>query len=158
MIKKIFHLLCCILVGLLWSCILGAVFWQILRVFFHIDMLSIKTYSVMSDYWNNGGIFRGKDLLIFFIIFLYFPLCLYGWNKIRKYKFSNLIIVPLNWFFNRGLDNYHTPEVNIKNLKIEEKKSLEQVVGERLETEKKKLKRASTGDLRKEIIKRIEEK
>ena len=70
-----------------------------------------------------------------------------------------LITVPLNKIVNSGLDNYKAPDVNIKNLKIEEKKTLEQVVQERLEAEKKKNQSQNTAnsDFRKKIIEQIEE-
>ena len=70
-----------------------------------------------------------------------------------------LITVPLNKIVNSGLEGYKAPDVNIKNLKIEEKKTLEQVVQERLEVEKKKsqLQSAANSDFRKKIIEQIEE-
>ncbi len=70
-----------------------------------------------------------------------------------------LITVPLNKIANSGLNDYKAPDINIKNLKIEEKKTLEQVVQERLDAEKKKNQSTSAGssDFRKKIIEQIEE-
>ena len=66
---------------------------------------------------------------------------------------------PLNWLANRGLDKYSggMPEVNIKNLKIEEKKTLEQLVQERIELENKKNpQKTDSSEFRKESVEKIE--
>ncbi|MBQ8672211.1 MAG: hypothetical protein IJ525_06805 [Alphaproteobacteria bacterium] len=158
MLKKILHFVCVFVVGIIWSFLLGALLLQILKIGFRMDFLSVKTYRGIVAFWNSGGVFKGKELLIFVIIFLYFPICVFGWHKINSYRFLRLITVPINWYLNRGLENYHAPDVNIKNLKLEEKKSLDQVVNERLEIEKKKQQSMMAGDLRKEIIKKLEKK
>ncbi|MBR3502556.1 MAG: hypothetical protein IKO06_06585 [Alphaproteobacteria bacterium] len=158
MLKKILHFVCVFVVGIIWSFLLGALLLQILKIGFRMDFLSVKTYRGIAAFWNSGGVFKGKELLIFVIIFLYFPICVFGWHKINSYRFLRLITVPINWYLNRGLENYHAPDVNIKNLKLEEKKSLDQVVNERLEIEKKKQQSMMAGDLRKEIVKKLEKK
>ena len=48
------------------------------------------------------------------------------------------------------------PDVNIKNLKIEEKKTIEQLVQERIELENKKNPKTDTAQFRKEIVEKIE--
>ena len=70
-----------------------------------------------------------------------------------------LITVPLNKIFNSGFENYRAPDINIKNLKVEEKKTLEQIIDERLEKEKKKnqSQQADSADFRKKIIEQIEQ-
>ena len=64
----------------------------------------------------------------------------------------------MNLIANRGLDKYSggMPEVNIKNLKIEEKKTLDQLVKERIELENKKNPLADAAEFRKEIVEKIE--
>ena len=72
----------------------------------------------------------------------------------------SLLTKPLNWLANLGSDKYKIKNVNIKNLKIEEKKTIEQVIQERLEEENKKNKQNSPGDagnFRKKIIEKIKE-
>ena len=70
----------------------------------------------------------------------------------------NLITKPVNWLANLGMDKYSggMPEVNIKNLKIEEKKTIEQLVQERIELENKKNPKTDTAQFRKEIVEKIE--
>lgn len=159
MIKKIFHYICATIFGTLWSVFLGFVFQQLFFFVYKINLLNPRTYEILSDFWYSGGILSGKDILMLFSLILYFPICFYGWYKLWHYKYMRLIIVPLNKIFNSGFDNYKAPDVNIKNLKVEEKKTLEQLVNERLEKEKKK-KQGQTGesqDFRKKIIEQIEQ-
>ncbi|MBR1601190.1 MAG: hypothetical protein IJ677_06375 [Alphaproteobacteria bacterium] len=159
MIKKFFHYVCVLIFGILWSSILGVVFQQLFFWVYNINLLNPQTYQIFADFWNSGGVLAGKDVLMILSLQLYLPICFYGWYKLYHYKFMRLITVPLNKIVNSGLDDYRAPDVNIKNLKIEEKKTLEQVVQERLEAEKKKSQtnKRDSADFRKKIIEQIEE-
>lgn len=159
MIKKIFHYICVLIAGILWSAFLALLFQQLFFLAYHINLLNPRTYKIFSAFWNGGGVLSGKDVMMLCSLLLYLPICFYGWYKIYHYKFMRLITVPLNKIVNSGLEGYKAPDVNIKNLKIEEKKTLEQVVQERLEAEKKKNQAQSiaNSDFRKKIIEQIEE-
>ncbi len=160
MIKKIFHFLCFIAAGAGWTALLGFIYKIGFAYFYHIDILSPQTYKIFSVYWNSGGVLRQKDLLMMLLMFLYFPLCFFGWYKFYYFKFTTLVTKPLNWLANLGSSKYQVKDVNIKNLKIEEKKSIDQIVQERLEKEKKKNEQNSSGnagDFRQKIIKKINE-
>lgn len=160
MIKKFFHFICFIAAGLGWSALLIFIYKIGFAYFYHIDILSPKTYKIFSVYWNSGGVLKQKDLLMIFLMLLYIPLCFFGWYKFYYFKFMNLITKPLNWLVNIGSNKYQVKDVNIKNLKVEEKKSIEQIVQERLDQEKKKNEQASVGDagdFRKKIIEKINE-
>ena len=89
------------------------------------------------------------------LLIAYVPLCLLIFYRLNKYKFINLLIKPFEWWQNRTLRNYREVSVNIKNLKVEDKKTIEQVVQERLEKEKKKVKQPNKDELRKNIIEKI---
>lgn len=155
MIKKIFHIFCVLIFGSL----LCALLWLLYAIFFllvyKIDLLSVETFSRISRFWNSGGILNARDTLMMIVLFSYFPLCLFIFYKMSKYQFLRLITVPFNWWQDRTLRNYREVSVNIKNLKIEDKKTIEQVVQERLEKEKKKIKQPDKDGLRKNIIEKI---
>lgn len=159
MVKKIFHYICVVIAGGLWSLLLGLMFQQLFYGVYNINLLNPRTYHIFSAFWNNGGVLHGKDILMLGSLLLYLPLCIYGWKKISHYQFMRLITVPLNKIANAGLDNYQAPDINIKNLKIEEKKTLEQLVKERLDKENKKNQKQNqeSSDFRKKIIEQIEE-
>lgn len=157
-IKKWMHCICVLVAGVLWSALLALIFQQSFLLLSNINLFAPKTYKMFVAYWNNGGVLHAKELLMLFSLLLYLPLCGFGWYKLYKYKFMQLLTVPLNWLVNRGIDDYQAPDVNIKNLKLEEKKTLDQIVKERLEAEKKKNQTAApTGDIRKKIVEQIEE-
>ena len=71
-----------------------------------------------------------------------------------------LLTVPLNWLANLGSDKLKVKNVNIKNLVVEEKKTIDQLVQERLDKERKKQqnseKNSSSEDFRKRIIEKID--
>ena len=157
MIKTVLHYVCFVIAGILWIIFLALILKLAMLIFFKIDPFSPATYSGIINFWNNGGVLTGKDVLMFLICLLCLPLCFYGIRKLYKYQYIRLITTPLNKIMNHGLNDYVAPEVNIKNLKIEEKKTLEQAVQERLAEEKKKNKQAANaGEFRKNIIEKIE--
>jgi len=142
----------------LWIVLLAFIFQIVMLLLFKIDPLAIGTYKGLSEYWNRGGVLKGKDIVMLLTIFAYLPLCAYGCYKLYHYKYMRLLTVPLNKILNSGYDDYVAPDVNIKNLKIEEKKTLEQIVQERLEQEKKKNQsEGNPADFRKKIIEQINE-
>lgn len=158
MIKKSLHFICFAVGSILWSVLLGLLYQQLFVMILKINILAPRTYSMLIDFWNGGGVLKGKDLTLILAVLSYFPLCFYGVYRLYHYKFMKLIIGPLTWFSNLGLGKYQNgaPIVNIKNLKIEEKKTIEQIVQERIEQEKKKNPQTGTTDFRKKIIERIE--
>ena len=158
MIKKFFHYLCVVIAGVLWTSALALLLRIIFITLCDIDVLSPHTYVGVRKFWNSGGVLRGKDLLMLLCVVLFFPLCGYGWYKIYHYKFIRLLTVPLKWLSEIGVRNYQAPDINIKNLKVEEKKSIEQIVQERLDQERKKNENNNSAtDFRREIIKKLEE-
>ena len=157
MIKKLFHIICVLFFGIISCVLLWLLYTLIFALIYHVDLLSWKTYARISGYWNSGGVLSAGDTFMMVLLFTYIPLCLFIFYKYSKYKFINLIIKPFEWWQNRTLRNYREVSVNIKNLKIEDKKTIEQVVQERLEKEQKKIKQPNKDDLRKNIIEKINE-
>lgn len=158
MIKKFFHYLCFAIASVLWMGLVAIVLHFVMLFIFSVDPLSPETYAGLADYWNSGGVLKGKDILMILTIIAYFPICCFGCFKLYHYKYMKLLTVPLNKILNHGLDGYVAPDVNIKNLKVEEKKTLEQIVQERLDEEKKKNQQpSSAADFRKNIIEQINE-
>ena len=156
MIKKLFHILGATIFSAIFSIsALLLLYWLVLKIY-HINILAPQTYKVMSDYWNNDGILYGKDLALLGILAAFIPLNLIVWRKIFHCKLINLLIIPLNWLANIGSGNYKSQDVNIKNLKVEEKKDLEQFVRERIELENKKRPVTDSHAIRREIIEKIE--
>lgn len=159
MIKKIFHYLCVLIAGALFSALLLLIYQQLFLLCYQINLLAPQTYASISNYWNDGGVIHTGDIFMLLGIISYFPIVFWIWRRLAKYQYMNLIMKPLSWISNRGLDKYSAgmPEVNIKNLKIEEKKTIEQLVQERIELENKKNpQKADSAEFRKEIVEKIE--
>lgn len=157
MIKKLLHIICVLAFGSAVCALIWLLYVLFFAIVYKIDILSAQTYLRISRFWNSGGTLDANDMLMIFALFSYFPLCLFVFYKLSKYKFLNLIIKPYEWLQNRTLRNYKEVSVNIKNLKIEDKKTIEQVVHERLEKERGKVKQPNKDELRKNIIEKINE-
>lgn len=159
MIKKTLHYICALIAGAGWSALLLLLYRLIFFYGYQIDILSPLTYASISNYWNNGGVLKSGDIFMILGILTYLPIVILGWRFLWKYHYMNLIMTPLTKISNLGLDKYSggMPEVNIKNLKIEEKKTLEQLVQERIELENKKNpQKTDSAEFRKEIVEKIE--
>lgn len=155
MIKKFFHYLCVVVAVALWAALLVGIIHLMVMYVYHTN--PIIFYQSLSRFWNQGHILQGQDLGIVVVILLMVPLFLYGCYLLYYFRYMKLLTVPLNKIFNSGFDGYVAPDVNIKNLKIEEKKTLDQFIKERLDTEKKKISNGGATDFRKEIIEKIQE-
>lgn len=155
MIKKLLHFICVIVACIIWCAMLVGIVYSVIYLVYQTTPLAF--YHGLSRFWNNGNVLHGKDLAIIFMVLAFIPLFLYGCCKLYGYKYMKLLTVPLNKIFNSGFEGYVAPDVNIKNLKIEEKKSLEQIVQERIDMEKKKSPVGNSADFRKQIISKIQE-
>lgn len=157
-IKKLFHLFWALIFSLFFAVLLGLLYHKFFLHVYHIDILLPKTYHFISQYWNSGATLNGSDLIMLFALFSYVPICLIAFLLICRFRFIKLISVPLNWLGDLGFTDYKIPNVNIKNLKIEDKKTLEQFIQERLEKEKNKSPQTNTNAFRKEIVEEIEKR
>ena len=155
MIKKLLHILCVLFFGSILCALLWVLFVLFFALIYGIDLINIQTYQRISIFWNAGNTLSWSDTFMLLLLIAYVPLCLLIFYRLNKYKFINLLIKPFEWWQNRTLRNYREVSVNIKNLKVEDKKTIEQVVQERLEKEKKKVKQPNKDELRKNIIEKI---
>lgn len=158
MIKKLFHIIFALIFSAAFSALVVVAFYYAYKHFYRINILSLNTYRNIAAYWNTGATLTGNDLLMLFGIFSLVPINLLGWWFIYCCKYTNLLTGPLAWLNNIGAKDYRAPDINIKNLKVEEKKSLEQLVNERLEQEKKKAHLVEVGRFRQDIINQIEKR
>lgn len=155
MIKKFFHYVCVIIASGLWIALLAGLASSAVMLIYHTTPLIF--YQKLALFWNQGNVIHGRDLIFIMTIILLIPLCFYGLYRLYHFKYLKLLTVPLNKLLNGKFDGYVAPDVNIKNLKIEEKKTLDQFIKERLDLEKKKTQTGSSTDFRQEIIRKIQE-
>jgi hypothetical protein len=157
MIKKIFHILFAIIFCAAFTALVIAAFYFAYMHFYRINIINMKTYHNIVKYWDSGATLKSNDLLMLFGIFCIVPINLVGWWVIYHMKYANLWFGPLSWIAGLDTKNYETPDITIKNLKVEEKKTIEQIVNERLEQEKKKTPNLEVGRFRQDIIEQIEQ-
>ena len=156
MLKSFFHYVCILLFWIVGVSVLGVLYWLFFEKIYGINIASPITYQKFSEYWDNGGVLRFNDVVMLLILCLFIPISLFYMRWLNRCKFLNLILLPVQWLQNRALKNYKEVSINIKNLKVEEKKTIEQLVEERIEEENKNRKNEkSMEDFRKKIINKI---
>lgn len=151
--KKLLKFFRNLLILLTWS----YVFVYIMRVIFvaiwNFDFLSISSWDVLFDFWNNGGVIKSAVdvLLIFSLIFL--PVLWYfSWKIVRKWNYLEIFLFPINLFY-KWKDKTVAEH---KNLVIRCEKSDEQKIEEiksRIQSISKE-ENIQTNNIRQNIIKR----
>lgn len=139
MLKKLLRVLKAVIIGLIWT----AAFFYICRVLliyvWHFDIFSRNQWIVISGYWNNNGvIMSASDYLFFLTLFALMIVWVLGWRVFYKMNYLKFLLAPVNFIINYQLNKYESDDtrVVIKNLKVAEKKSVEDIIQERMKQEK----------------------
>ena len=129
------------------------------KLIWHFDILSKKSYLIMADYWNNGGVFNtfrdyslGIALFLFPIIWLYYSRKLY---KFGLGKFLTIPIIKTYRYFTRP-KSLEVEHVVVKNMGAKDK-SLDDIIADKIKEQGKESAGHTTRDLRKQISAKIGE-
>lgn len=157
MFKKLLSLTKFIIIGVLWTIVFlwGSRF--LLVYIWHFDILSKKQWVVIAGYWNNNGvIMQLSDYMFFLTLLLLLVVWVIGWRWFSKISYSKLLLGPLNYVLNYRLKKYETDEerVVIKNMNVGEKLSVEDLIQERIKSEKH-LESKESEQLRRNISEKI---
>ncbi len=158
--KKIKNLIRFIMISII---VLVAVIY-ISRILFKLiwafDILDSKSYRIMYEYWERGGVFNtfrdcslGFGLLILPIVWL----CLS--YKLYKFGLFKLITLPVSKLYRRLTrpKNMEVEHVSIKNLGGRDK-SIEEIIKEKIEKQEEKQHLGNNVvDIRKQVAAKIEE-
>lgn len=125
MFKKLLKFLKFSLVGIIWS-----YFFIYASVIFTIQLwnfnyLSLSDWSIISSYWQQGGIIRQpKDYGFFFTLLALIPLWLFGWRYFYKKSFIAVLLAPIVWYNNKMITKYgsNSSRIILKNLGSTSKK------------------------------------
>lgn len=125
MFKKFLKFLKFSLVGIIWS-----YFFIYASVIFTIQLwnfnyLSLSDWSIISSYWQQGGIIRQpKDYGFFFTLLALIPLWLVGWRYFYKKSFIAVLLAPIVWYNNKMITKYgsNSSRIILKNLGSTSKK------------------------------------
>lgn len=157
MVKKTFKLIRFLLIGAIWAGIYGNIVRFVLIKFWQFDILYRKQWIVVEGFWNNNGVIYGmSDYLLLVSMFILLLIWIWGWYKLYKVNYGKKILGLINYISNRGLEKYeeNSQHIVIKNLKVGEKMTIEEVIQDRIKQEHNE-KREGAQDLRKKISEKI---
>lgn len=129
------------------------------RIFWKFELLNPKSYQMLREYWENGGVFNTfRDCSLGAALLLFPVFWLFSGYKLYKYglgKFLSMPIIKTYRHFTRPktLDIEH---VTIKNMGTKDK-SLDEIIAEKLKEEGINSKAHMAKDLRKQISAKIGE-
>ncbi len=125
--KKILNFIRTILIGTIWSYVYFIIVNSLLIIFWNFSIISSSSWTLLNSYWENGGTIKaGKDYLLLTILLLYIPLWIWGWRRLIKVNFLNLLLAPVRWYNDYVIRKYgaSSGRILLKNMgrgkKIEE--------------------------------------
>lgn len=117
--KKILHFLSNLFLALLWTWIFVWLTDILFILLWNFDFTSAQSWQIVINYWNNGGVIKTASDITLFIALLLLPLFWYfGWRRLRKVKFLQLAVAPINMLYrllNSGSDK--SERIVIRNIK-----------------------------------------
>lgn len=125
--KKIFNIIRALFIGISWTYIYFVIINSLLIIFWNFSIISSSSWKLLNSYWESGGAIKaGKDYLLFTILLLYIPLWIWGWKRLIKVNFLNILLAPIRWYNDYMIRKYgaSTNRILLKNMgrskKIEE--------------------------------------
>lgn len=129
------------------------------KLIWHFDILSKKSYLIIADYWNKGGVFNTfRDYSLGFALFLFPIIWLYYSRKLYKFglgKFLTIPIIKTYRYFTRP-ESLEVEHVVVKNMGAKDK-SLEDIIADKIKEQAKESMGHTSRDLRKQISAKIGE-
>lgn len=101
MFKKVSFLLKIIIISTVWSIIYFILARSLFLYLWNFDILITENWLKILKFWNAGGVINKlKDFIFVLSLLVILPIWLYCLIKLIKYKFVNLIIIPINAYNN----------------------------------------------------------
>lgn len=158
MIKKIGKLLKASIIGAIWTSFFVLSVRCLLLWIWQFDLLSKKQWDLVSRYWNSNGVIVGvSDYMFFTTLFLSLIIWIWGWRRLMRVNYLDILIWPLRYMNDRQLRKYESKSshIVIKNISVGEKLTVEDVIKERMKAEEAPKGEKVAQDLRKKISEKI---
>lgn len=119
MLKKLFRIIRFLTIGAAWSYVYLLISNSILILFWNFNILSPQSWHLLNIFWEKGGIIKtGKDYLLLFLLLLLFPIWFWGYRRLLKTNFINLLLLPFQIYNDKMLKKYgaDSKRIILKNL------------------------------------------
>ena len=105
--KKFLALCKCLIVGTIWTYTYLYITLTIFKSAWNFNYLSPQSWSIISTFWNEGGrINTSGDYLFLFSLIILIPLWIWGWIKLYRTNFINVLFLPIAWYQNKKANTY----------------------------------------------------
>lgn len=132
----------------------------LLRLIWNFDILSTKSYQILLEYWEKGGVFSTfKDIslgVVFILLPIIWLICSY---KLYKYGLGRFLTIPIIKVYRKLTrpKNMEIEHVAIKNLGNKDK-SLDEIISEKIKEKGVNNQEENTSrNLREQIAAKIKE-
>lgn len=117
--KLIFKFIRTIFIGILWSYVYLMITNSLLIYFWNFSTLSANSWKSLRVYWESGGSIKvGKDYLLLTILLLLIPLWLWGWRRLFKKNYLEMLLSPIRLYNNYIIRKYgaSSKRILLKNM------------------------------------------
>ena len=124
MIKKFFHFIRFMLIGVLWSYFFITLANLLMYKLWNFSFFSARSWKTLSYFWNNGGIIKTAPDYAFLAMLLAMPfLWIWGWRRLCRVNYVDILLFPLNAYNRRIISKYghDSSRIVLKNLKSSQK-------------------------------------
>ncbi|MBQ7303380.1 MAG: hypothetical protein IJW75_00475 [Alphaproteobacteria bacterium] len=157
MIKKIARAVKHVILWFVWTVLFINLSRIIIYYIWKFNILSLKQWKMIKQYWDNNGVISGfSDISFFIALILVFVIWFIGMRKVNKIKYGQLLLKPIEYFANKEIKKYENIDTHvvIKNISVGEKISIEDVIKDRINQEKANSVKGAE-ELRKNVIEKI---
>lgn len=106
-IKRLLAFVKFAVIGVIWSYIYLCCTVFLFKSAWDFNYLSRTSWSIISTFWQEGGkIKSGSDYLFIICLLLLIPLWLWGWKKLCRINWVQVIMMPISWNESRKAQKY----------------------------------------------------
>ncbi len=159
MLKKIFKIFKFIIIGGIWTPVFLCFSRLLMVKIWQFDIFYKKQWEVMKGFWNGNGVIIGiSDYMLFVTLFFLMLFWFFILLFLCRLNYFKLLLKPIEYISNREIKRYEQTnnQIVLKNMSVAEKITIEDVIKERIQQEKKQDKKVKEADyLRQNISEKI---
>lgn len=81
--------------------------------------MSANSWRLLKSFWERGGTIRtGSDYLLLTTLFLLIPFWIWGWKRLNKINYLNILLWPISIYNNHIISKYgaSSSRIILKNM------------------------------------------
>lgn len=107
MLKKLLKLIRLFVIAIVWTYCYLLISNTILIYFWNFSTLSPNSWQLLKVFWEKGGIIKtGQDYLLLFSLLMLTPLWFWGFIRLLKLKYFDILFAPIRIYNDRIIRKY----------------------------------------------------